>query len=144
MDVFADSSALVKLYADESGSETVRALTDVSISALAQVEVPSALWRKQRMGELSAGHVQSLLGQFLFDCQFPAPVVPRFIIMEAGQRVLTRAAELVGVHGLRAYNAVQLATAILFRETVGNRVSFAVFDVELSEAAAREGFAIIC
>lgn len=52
--VFADSSALVKLYADELGVDVVRAVPSLIISQLARVEVPAALWRKHRLGELSA------------------------------------------------------------------------------------------
>ena len=40
---FADSSALVKLYADELGADMVRALSPLIISQLARVEVPAAL-----------------------------------------------------------------------------------------------------
>ena len=50
--VFADSSALVKLYADEPGHEQVRQPMHLVVAQLARVEVPSAIWRKQRLGEL--------------------------------------------------------------------------------------------
>lgn len=46
--VFADSSALVKRYADEPGSDALRALLLLVVSAPAKVEVPAALWRKAR------------------------------------------------------------------------------------------------
>lgn len=54
MTAFADSSALVKLHADEAGSADVRGFPVMVVSALARVEVPAALWRKSRTGELSA------------------------------------------------------------------------------------------
>ena len=54
MSVFADSSALVKRYADEPGADEVRALPLLVVCALARVEVPAALWRKVRTGQLSA------------------------------------------------------------------------------------------
>ncbi len=47
MSVFADSSALVKLYADESDHELVRRIDVLIVSQVARVEVPAALWRKQ-------------------------------------------------------------------------------------------------
>ena len=53
LSAFADSSALVKLYADELGHEAVRALrAPLVVSALARVEVAAAIWRKHRAGEL--------------------------------------------------------------------------------------------
>ena len=55
MTLFADSSALVKLYATEVDSKLARNLVQVNttvISSLAWVEVPAALWRKNRTGDL--------------------------------------------------------------------------------------------
>ncbi|MBA2751944.1 MAG: VapC toxin family PIN domain ribonuclease, partial [Actinobacteria bacterium] len=42
----------MKLYADEEDSSAVRVLTVVVVSCLARVEVPAAIWRKHRIGEL--------------------------------------------------------------------------------------------
>ncbi len=42
LSTFVDSSALVKLYADEPGHREIRALAVLVVSALARVEVPSA------------------------------------------------------------------------------------------------------
>lgn len=51
MTVFADSSAVVKLYADGAGADEVRALTfPLYVSALARAEVPAVLWKKHRTG----------------------------------------------------------------------------------------------
>lgn len=143
MEVFADSSALVKLYSDEPGSERVHAFESVIISALAQVEVPSALWRKHRMGELKVEQVQILLNQFSYDCHAPVPVMPRFMIVGVNEMVISRASDIVAVHGLRANDAVQLATALIVRETVPESLAFAAFDTDLSQAAVREGLATI-
>ncbi len=55
--VFADSSALVKLYVAEFGHEAVRAGAGpgpLVIATIARAEVPAALWGKSRTGELSA------------------------------------------------------------------------------------------
>src|SRR5690606_27691781 len=61
MSVFADSSAVVKLYADESGSTDIRSLEAMYVSQLCRVEVPSALWRKSRLGELAAENARILV-----------------------------------------------------------------------------------
>ena len=44
MIVFADSSALVKLYADEPDHKLVREQGSLVVSTLARVEVPAAIW----------------------------------------------------------------------------------------------------
>lgn len=52
MSCFADSSALVKLYADEAGRAEVITVETATmlVSDLARVEVPAALWKKHRAG----------------------------------------------------------------------------------------------
>ncbi len=138
--VFADSSALVKLYADEPGAALVRRVGPVVVSSLARVEVPAALWRKHRTGELSAQDAGLLASEFAADWHEPAgPFVP---VAVHGQ-VLERAAALVAGHGLRAYDGVQLACAGAAREADPQVDGFLCFDASLNEAAAREGFQLL-
>jgi hypothetical protein len=42
----------------------VRALEAVIVSAIARVEVPAALWRKERLGELDAAQAEVLVQAF--------------------------------------------------------------------------------
>ena len=51
-----------------------------------------------------------------------------------------RAAELVALRGLRAYDAVQLAGALKVSAYDATCRTFATFDVELRRAAEQEGF----
>lgn len=144
MTVFADSSAIVKRYADEAGHEAVRSLVGpVVVSALARVEVVAALWRKQRIGELALDDAGVLIGAFEADWAEPDPYRAPFVAVQVTTAVLDRAAALVARHGLRAYDGVQLASAVMAREAVGGTVTFAAFDHGLCEAAAREGFALL-
>ena len=69
MSTFADSSALVKLYADESGYEHIRGIGSIAVSQLARVEVPAALWRKQSIGELSANEARRIGGESAGDAE---------------------------------------------------------------------------
>lgn len=67
MTVFADSSALVKLYADEPDADRVRGVELVVVSAVARVEVPAALWRKSRTGELAVADAALLSEVFALE-----------------------------------------------------------------------------
>lgn len=137
MTAFADSSALVKLYADEVDAELVRALPLFVVSAVARVEVPAAIWRKHRTGDLSARHAGLLTRAFEVDWQDArGPFVP--IALGAG--LLADAAGLVVTYGLRAYDGVQLACAVAARAADPEVDTVLCFDTALSEAAAREGF----
>lgn len=145
MTVFADSSAIVKRYADEAGNEQVRALDGpLVVGALARVEVAGALWRKHRMGELAAEDVAVLVGAFEDDWNAPADggEAP-FVAVAATSSVLELAARLVARHGLRAYDAVQLASASAARDALDEPITFAAFDHELRDAATREGFTLL-
>lgn len=140
---FLDSSAIVKLYADEADHDVVRSLETPSIvSALARVEVPSALWRKNRIGELDDADTSLLVAAFETDWNRPIDE-RRFVAVGVSSARLSAAARLTGVHGLRAYDAVQLATAIAARREIPMCTSFSCFDRGLNRAAATEKFTIL-
>ena len=143
MSTFADSSALVKLYADEAGHEQVRALVSVAVAQLARVEVPGALWRKQRMGELSADDARLLTADFEADYFGTDSEPPRFAAVAVTGSLLDEAARLCASHGLRAYDAVQLSTALAVRRVDESCTVFVAFDRSLRTAAATEGFELL-
>jgi predicted nucleic acid-binding protein len=139
--VFADSSAVVKLYADEDGSEIVRQLEEpLVVSALVRVEVPAAIWRKHRIGELDVTDAGVLSTSFEADWFTALDDDPRFLAVGANPRLLDDAARLVATHGLRAYDGVQLATALAARGADPACRTVAAFDNELRRSAAAEGF----
>jgi uncharacterized protein len=140
---FADSSALVKLYADELGADVIRPLSHLIVSQLARVEVPAALWRKHRLGELSAADASLLISAFEADYFGTEEDPERFLVIGATAGLLDDAAQLAGTHGLRAYDSVQLASACSTVAEVPEGVHFAAFDDALRTAAAREGFQLI-
>jgi predicted nucleic acid-binding protein len=136
---FADSSALVKLYADEPDAEPVRRLSLFVVSAAARVEVPAALWRKSRMRELQVDDASVLVQAFEADWADPdGPFLP----VALRPAVLEDAAGLAGSRGLRAHGAIQLASARAARAADPLVDVFLCFDEELRDAAAREGFAL--
>ena len=143
MSVFADSSALVKLYSDEDGTELVRAVEVMIVSQVARVEVPAALWRKQRMGELGPEQARLLTQDFEADYFGTADEPPRFAAVTATSGVIDGAAGLCAVHPLRAYDAVQLASAIAARNSEPACRTLAAFDPGLRRAAAAEGFGLL-
>jgi predicted nucleic acid-binding protein len=50
-----------------------------------------------------------------------------------------RAEALAWEHGLRGYDAVQLASALTWKESVGEEIVVATFDQQLWDAAKRSG-----
>ncbi|MGI8631382.1 MAG: type II toxin-antitoxin system VapC family toxin [Solirubrobacterales bacterium] len=138
--MFADSSALVKLYADEPGHQLVRAHRELAISAIARVEVPAGLWHKHRLGEIDAETCRVMVAAFEADLGTGSPRTV-LLTVALGPAVLDDAARLTGIRGLCAYDAVQLACARAARAADPAVDTFACFDLPLARAAATEGFA---
>jgi len=138
--IFADSSALVKRYVPEVGHEIVDRLPrPFLVSLLATVDVPAALWRKHRMGEIGASDAALLTQAFEDDIAAEVGSPSRLEVVALTPAIIESARHLVAVHPLRAYDAVQLATALAVREAVGRQITFVSFDHNLSAAAATEG-----
>jgi predicted nucleic acid-binding protein len=143
MSVFADSSAIVKLYSDEEGHEEVRELTALAIAQITRVEVPAALWRKHRIGELEAAAARVLTAAFEADYYGTREDAPRFVVVGTTVGILDQAATLCATHGLRAYDAVQLSTAMATRNADPECAALAAFDASLRAAASAEGLELI-
>jgi predicted nucleic acid-binding protein len=143
LSTFADSSALVKLYADEAGHDHLRGLASMAAAQLARVEVPAALWRKQRMGELSAEDARLLTADFEADYYGTGSEPGRFAVVAATGSLLAEAARLCASRGLRAYDAIQLSSAIAVRRADESCTEFAAFGRSLRTAAAAEGFELL-
>ena len=133
----------MKLYADEEGHVTVRTLTAIAVSAIARVEVPAALWRKHRLGELAPEDVGVLVHAFEVDFDGAEGGDPRFAAVALTTTVLDDAARLCALHPLRAYDAVQLASALAARTADPHCDSFACSDDALRQAAVQRGFTLV-
>jgi uncharacterized protein len=143
LSTFADSSAPAKLYSDEEGHEHVRELLSVAVAQLARVEVPAALWRKQCLGELSVDDARLLTADFEADYFGADSEPPRFVAVATTAGILDEAARLCASHGLRAYDAVQLSSALAVRQADESCTAFAAFDRSLRRAAAASGFDLV-
>jgi predicted nucleic acid-binding protein len=136
VNVFLDSSALVKCYSEEQGALDTMALLDVAamvaVSPLTRVEVTSALTRAVREGVLTARLGRDAYAAFLEEW-------PALIQVPVSEGVLGRAQELLWQSPLRAYDALQLASALVWRERLSEPVTFATFDARLAAAARPAG-----
>jgi len=131
---FLDASALVKRYIREPGSDVVRSLgrkRRLAASRISAVEVAAALWRRSREGDVTAAAVRSCLARLAAD-------LVEIDIVEPRGAVLDIAAELVSRHPLRAYDAVQLASALRLARSTRMALTFACADAKLCTVAARE------
>jgi predicted nucleic acid-binding protein len=110
---YLDSSALIKRYVAEPGSDwlkvTVFEPDDALLltSRVTMVEVWSALARRRREASISLEHHADALLAFREDC------LKRYRFVEFEESVYELAGRLIDRHPLRAYDAVQLASALV-------------------------------
>jgi predicted nucleic acid-binding protein len=133
---YLDASALVKRYVVERGSrETIALTADAEITAtsiVSRAEVAAALGKAVRIGLVTENVARTAQRSFASDW----PDLARVPVTEA---LVERAEALAWEHGLRGYDAVQLASALTWRESVGQEIVVATFARQLWEAAIRTG-----
>jgi predicted nucleic acid-binding protein len=123
---YLETSALVKLYVREPGTDRLLALADrsstnqLSILSLAQVEIWSAIRRREKNGEIPAGVATQLLEAFRRHSE------SRFVTQKVTDFCLDLATNLVDRYKLRAYDAIQLAGYLVLRGSAVNDLPFFV------------------
>jgi uncharacterized protein len=142
--LYLDSSAAVKYYIQETGSRWIHELLgnpvrSVVLSQLAAVEVAAAIERRTRAGTISQRQrVRALAG-------FAADYRHRFALVHVHDALVQEAVKLVARRPLRAYDALQLASALWYERAMNERalgrVHFISADAILCAAARAEGLA---
>jgi predicted nucleic acid-binding protein len=131
-----DSSALVKRYILEVGSDEVERIVSESDSVgtawISLVEVVAGLAKAARFNTLTPEEVDSAIRSFREDW-------PDFSRLQITETLLERAADFAQQHGLRGYDAVQLAAAAIWQESFEERITLVSFDRQLWQAAQKEG-----
>jgi uncharacterized protein len=145
-DYFFDTSGLVKRHVAEVGSAWVRSLTHAKaghtfyIARITAVEVVAAITRRQRGGSLSSAQAGAILGYFR------RHLTGRYFILEINPALLAAAMILSRKHGMRAYDAVQLAAALEIdrsnQQAGFGQVTLISADRELNAAATAEGLTV--
>ncbi len=136
--LYMDSSALVKRYVQEAESPAVVARIEsapiIGTALITRVEVPAALKKAVRTGDMDRDEAEEAHREFLEDW----PDLTRIGVTEA---LAARAGDLAWLHDLRAYDAAQLAAALTWRderEDPEDEIVFACYDIDLRRAAMAE------
>ena len=141
--LYLDTSALVKNYISERGSERMMELASSDANSLAtcaitQVEFHSAVDRRRRMDDLDEGEAERAVESF---SKYFKSEVFRYPVDD---QTLDLACVLVHRHALRAYDAVQLAACLfLLRLRSRDDLTFVSADRNLLTAARAEGLAVL-
>ncbi len=146
---YFDSSGLVKRYVAEVGSAWVISLTDpatghqIYTANITAVEVPAAIHKRLRMGDVNAADATMAITNFENDFSY------QYHAIQVTDGIFASAAVLTSNHKLRAYDAVQLAAALEVNRQILALGPPAVLsltlisaDNDLNTAAAAEGLAV--
>jgi predicted nucleic acid-binding protein len=127
------------LLIEEQRSDAMRRLLDADNQTdvwwATWVECASAIARRERQGEITAGGANAALAKLRALQSGWHEVLPSDRLRELALRLLR-------THALRAADALQLAAALVAAEEEPATLAFVCLDDRLALAAQREGFAV--
>lgn len=136
MNVYFETSALIKLFVDEPGADQAQDLGDdadlVTVALVAYPEARSALAAAQRAGRISAAELDEVkkgLDRRWTQAQ----------VIDFDRPVAFSAGEIAERFGLRGYDAVHLATATSLQD---DSLLIATWDRELASACLDVGLPV--
>jgi predicted nucleic acid-binding protein len=138
---FLDTSTAVKRYVLETGTPWVQTLADPAaghflyVARIIDVEMTAAVARRRRLGSISPAEAGRALAAFRQD------FAQQYRIVELAIPLLQQASQLADRHGLRAYDAVQLAAAHEIH-AADPSLTLLSSDAELNAAATAEGLTV--
>lgn len=140
MNLYIDTSALIKHYIAEEGSEYINDLiADASVLAttlITRAEMTAAINRLLRMNYLSREHYSIALRDFRSDWKH----YERILISE---EIIARADSLTCEYPLRGYDAVHLACGLIWQDALELPVVLATYDAQLRDAAQKAGLHVL-
>ena len=140
---YLDTSALVKLYVQEPGTDRLLPLVNdrtgdrLAVLAVSVVEIRSAIRRRQRAGDIDPEVAAAILKNV------QSHMETRFIRQTVNDSVIDSALEIIDRYALRAYDAVQLAGCLVLCAIAAEAFIFVCSDHRLLDAARSEQLKIL-
>jgi uncharacterized protein len=140
MILFCDTSALVKLYIVEVGSDELKLQVQqaeaVAVCRIAWAEAYAALSRRAREVPEDAFIIEQAKSALAADW-------PHYVVLEVDQPLVERAGDYADTFALRGYDSVQLAAAFETGRISQSSIFFACFDSRLNKAAKLLGMSCL-
>lgn len=143
---YLDASAAVKGYVSERGSDRILDLLDVGshhelyLSRVGVVDTAAAIFRRVVTGETELEEAVFAVDRLKSDTR------GTYVIIEVVPETFDRAVEIAEKHRLRAYDCLQLATALMIHEQRSalrmELLTLVSADGELNAAAEDEGLLV--
>jgi len=133
--IYLDSSALVKRYTEEAGTDFVKSILATSglitTSKLTYPEILSALMRKVRSGEIEKKTFHGIVDKFDKDWD-------HILVLDFHNDLLPIVKTLIEKHPLKAADAIHLSSALWLKLSSKAEVTFVASDSNLLKAAEAE------
>ena len=137
--LYLDTSALVKQYVQERNSRDVQDLIQTAdhagTSQITRTEMAAALARATCTGLIPGSEGEFAWNAFLADWE-------SITRLKVSGQVIERSSVLAWTYPLRGYDALHLASAVLWQETLETQVILATFDRELWSAGSQAGLTV--
>ena len=137
---YLDTSALVKRFVAEKGSDRVREIVrsgePAATSKIGYAEVHAALARRRREGGLSTRQYTKACRNFEDDWQ-------TYVRVDLRDDVLLLARDLIKRRPLRGFDAIHLASALTLGRELGEPMRFVAADARLLDAAEAEKLPVL-
>ncbi len=136
MNYYFDTSALIKRYIDEEGSESVEALLgqadSICVSFITKIECISTLRRLLLEGLLDQSNYTVLKAEVVEDFQY-------FTVIDNKEIIQDLCIQLIDKHQLKTSDSIQLACAVAIKNQLD---LFVVSDKKLKEKCEFEQFKV--
>ncbi len=130
--IYLDTSAFLKLFIQEPGSDQVRQMVDqtsfVLTHLLTYAETRAGLAKAARMHRINFDELSIKKQELEHDWR-------RMDILTPNEIMIRRAGDLTEQFGLRGYDSVHLAAAEMLNRESPMQLTFACFDRKLNHAA---------
>ena len=136
MILYADTSALVKRYIREAHSGNVVKIIEqsegVGSSVLTRVEMAATFAKAVRLGWVEDKNALRAWRDYLEHW-------PSFTRLVVSSGMVERASELAWEYGLRGYDSMHFASALIWQDALASPITLATFDRDLWLAARKSG-----
>ncbi len=136
MILYLDTSALIKKYFKETGSDEIiskwQTATGIVTSSVAYAESLASIYRKKRETKFGNDKLQNILAAFRRDWN-------SFIRVEVTDDLKEWIDKTVSRYPLRGFDAIHLASALIVHNSLPEEFLFACYDKKLLSAAHKTG-----
>lgn len=136
MILYCDTSALIKRYVAEEKAEGVNKFWDnasvITTSVVAFAEMVAVFNRELREGVLLVEEYKETVKEFKSDYR-------HLLLVPVNEDLNISIEGLLKKHSLRGFDAIHLASAMIFMQSNDTDLVFACFDHALNQAAHKEG-----